>query len=543
MVFIDWIKMLKHHEIKNRKFAILVVVSTLFIIIAYQFYFIFFGLDTQDSFFHITRMVYDDSYVLAFLSYKSGYLWSLIFGKHILGFRILNMLLYILMLLSPLYLIKEAWKKLYLYLSLVIVNVFFALMNWNILGYDSFSFLSIIIVAVLTINYLKEYSYKNLLLLSISVAFSIAFRFPNIVLIPIMSLVIVCQGFYFKKINFVKHNLTFLFSIGIIYSLLVLWSYNSFGLFKEEFIKALRDTNEQHGLSKLINTYIYHLGKIIRNASVIIAFYALYVYLKPVKYKILFHTLFLLLGLYLFYKYIYGSSYNDRVALFMGALIFSISIIHLFYSYKIEKKITLNIIVILVLISLLFVPSMGSKSGLKYSGIFIVFFPYLYSVIDFKAKSFFIIILFFLAPLAVKERLSIKFMDKNHNQLTTRYKLPSINGVLTTKARVDLSESIAEDYKKHKNDEQEIVFYGLNSYMYNYVFGEDKLPFKTYRMDLDHEKEINLALSMVTDQNKPTFFIISPQVRFDEISSFEKKIVSKDYKREVKSGYSILSPN
>ncbi|GAA3614038.1 hypothetical protein GCM10022396_34470 [Flavivirga amylovorans] len=320
-------------------------------------------------------------------------------------------------------------------------------------------------------------------------------------------------------------------------------SYNSFILFKEAFIKALSDTGEQHGVSKLINTYVYHLGKILRNTFVIIAFYALCIYLKPKKYNVWFYALSMLSGLYLFYEYIYGSSYNDRVSLFMGALIFSISIIHLFYSYKREKKIPLNTIVILTLISLLFVPSMGSKSGLKYSGIFVVFLPFLYNIVEFKAKSFFIIILCFLAPLAVKERFSIKFMDKNHSQLTTCYKLPYINGILSTKTRVDLSESIASDYKKYKKLESEVVFYGLNSYMYNYIFKEQKIPFKTYRMDLDHEEEISLALSMLKDETKPIFFIISPQVSLDKVSTFEKEIIERNYKREGKSGYSILFPN
>ncbi|MDO5986381.1 hypothetical protein Q4Q39_03090 [Flavivirga amylovorans] len=134
-------------------------------------------------------------------------------------------------------------------------------------------------------------------------------------------------------------------------------------------------------------------------------------------------------------------------------------------------------------------------------------------------------------------------MDKNHSQLTTCYKLPYINGILSTKTRVDLSESIASDYKKYKKLESEVVFYGLNSYMYNYIFKEQKIPFKTYRMDLDHEEEISLALSMLKDETKPIFFIISPQVSLDKVSTFEKEIIERNYKREGKSGYSILFPN
>ena len=228
-------------------------------------------------------------------------------------------------------------RKLSLYILLVLVNVFLALMNWNILGYDSFSFLSIIIVALLSINYLKKGNVKILLLLSISIGLSIAFRFPNVVLIPILLLIISYQRFRLKKINFLKHVLISTLTICFVFWFLALLSYGSLAVFKEAFIKALDDTNEQHGLPKLINTYIFHLGKILRNTSIIIVFYMLYLFLRLKKYSIWLYVFPVLIMFYLFYKHVYGSGYNDRAALFMASVVFSIILIQFFYSFKKEK--------------------------------------------------------------------------------------------------------------------------------------------------------------------------------------------------------------
>lgn len=532
----------KYLKIKASVFTTKAFAFTVFIIIAYQTYFIFFGLDVQDSFFHATKMVYDDAYVLTFLSYKVGYLWSLIFGTHILSFRLFNVLLHVAMLLSPLCLVKQVQQKYYFYLLLILVNVFFTLMNWNILGYDSFSFLSVIITTILSFKFIKNSGYKNLIFVAISIALSVAFRFPNIVLLPVFVVIIGYQSFY-KKVSFFKYFLILIASVTFFYGLLIVLFFDSFSVFKSEFLNALAGTGEQHGVSKLIHTYTSHFFKILKFTGFLILFYGLFIFLRSKKISQYFYVLPVLLGAYLYYKFIYGSGYNARVSMFMGAIMVSVIMLHVFYAYKKHKKLDVNTILVFSLVLFLFVPAMGSKSGLKYSGIFIVFLPFLYHFTSIKIKPFFILLLVILLPLAVKERFGSKFMDSKHSTLTSAYNLPKINGVFTTQNRVALSDSIAKDYKKYKTPNNKIIFYGLNSYMYNYVLGQDKICFETYRMDLDHEAETRKALSMISKANTPVFFIVSSQIKRDTLSLFESEIISKFYSRDLKKGYVILYPN
>ncbi len=529
-------------KIKDTVFTTKAFGFTVLAAVVYQIYFIFFGLDLQDSFFHATKMAFNDSYTLTFLSYKAGYLWCLIFGKHILGFRLLNVVLHMVMLLSPLCLIKNLQQK-YLFCGLLfLVNIFFTLMNWNILGYDSFSFLSIIITTILSVKFIRKSNYKNLIFVGIAIAFSIACRFPNIVLVPVFVVVLVLQYIYYQT-KFLKYLLILIASIILVYSLLIGLFFNSFSVFKQDFLVALSGTKAQHGLSKLINTYFTHFLEILKYSIVLIFFYRLCVYFMHKKVPNYLYVIPIVAGSFLYYNFIYGSGYNARASMFLGAIIFSAILLQVFHSYSKYKKLNSNTFLISLLMLFLFVPAMGSKSGLKYSGIFIVFLPFVYSYATFKLKPFFIILLFILIPFAVKERFGSKYMDSNHNKLTSYYNLQHVNGVFTTKKRVALADSIAQDYRAYKSHSNNIVFYGLNSYMYNYTLGTDNILFNTYRMDLDDEFETRKALSMISKDNSPVFFIISAQIKRDTLSLFESHIIAKSYCRALKKGYVILYPN
>ena len=181
----------------------------------------------------------------------------------------------------------------------------------------------------------------------------------------------------------------------------------------------------------------------------------------------------------------------------------------------------------------MFVPSMGSKSGLKYCGIFIVFFPYIWYTIQLKYKSFFILLLCLLLPFAIKEKLSIKFMDAKHSKLTSLYSLPYVNNVYTSSDRTNFSDSILSDYNKYKDCN--IVFYGLNSYMYNYSLLGGSNLFDTYRMNLNNKSEANKALELIKNNSNTVFFVVSNQLSIKN-SIFEAEIINQNYYRNLKNG-------
>jgi hypothetical protein len=190
----------------------------------------------------------------------------------------------------------------------------------------------------------------------------------------------------------------------------------------------------------------------------------------------------------------------------------------------------------------MFVPSMGSKSGLKYCGVFVVFFPIVYSLLKIQIKYFYIVLFLVLLPFAVKEEISYKFMDANHNKLESEYQLPYVDRILTTSKRTNLAKQIQEEYLMYKEKKFNVIFYGLNSYMFNYSLRNSTIPFKTYTMDLNNIEEAKEALNIIKEKERTVFFVISNQVT-DNPSYFEKSIINEDYNRKIYNGFAILIPN
>lgn len=171
---------------QNNYFWILLVIIT----IVYPLYFIQYGIDFTDTFFHFNNVeqfrntkVFDSS--MTFLSTYVMYLWSSVFGNSIIGYRFLNILLSVSALFLPiLYFRKQLKIKIFLIYSFVVSVSFIATLKSNI-GYDSISDFFILNAFFSFLLYLYEGNLKVLILSSFFISLAISSRLPDVLLLPL----------------------------------------------------------------------------------------------------------------------------------------------------------------------------------------------------------------------------------------------------------------------------------------------------------------------------------------------------------------------
>lgn len=515
---------------------------TIAVMFLYQLYFIFYGLDFQDSFYHVNRMISNDPFVMTFLSHKIGYFWSLAFGNQIIGFRLFNLLLYFSMLFLPMWLLQEKSQRVFNILLALVLNFFLALLNWNILGYDSFSFLSIISVCVGFIRFTINQSFRNLLLLGILSALCIATRLPNVLILPILYFGFVAFSVLDNRMRFWKTSLLFSIIVTVFFCFLVWLCYGSIFVYWNELLSSFSIKDEDHGIATMLYNYGQHGIKILYYGIVLSAFYFLYSYIKSKKVSALYVVLLAIIPLFLYVKKIHASGFNTKVSLFMAAVLIVMIILQLFQNISKKEIFTAKNASYLWILFFMGVPCFGSNSGLKYAGIFLVMLPYIYINITYAYKKYFVILLIVLIPFAIIEKFQIKFMDEKQSLLTENVNINLLEGIHTTPEKVKKIDAINQIHQQLKKEKKQVYFYGVDSYIFNYLLEKSKRPFLTYPMKLDNEDEIQWISTLISKQ-KPTFIIVSNAVEEKALSPVEKNIVKQNYKRSVYAGFVVLEPN
>lgn len=518
-------------------FAILLMLQLVFIT-AYQIYYTYFGLDFQDGFYHINRMISNSPYVMTFLSYKLGYFWSLLAGKSILGFRYLNVIMYLLIFFAPIILVKH--KKQYLGITFL-TSFSYALLNWNLIGYDSFSFLFVIFAMVALLHYFENKSNINLLIVAILSGLAIAVRLPNVLIVPLIVLVLGWDSFQYDSSFKVKKFAYFSSGVFVVFAFLLLLVYGSIPNYVKEIKLSLHATQEDHSFFDLLQGYLNHLLWIIKISFFIICFYFLYRRLKKAKWSLLYFGIGSILLLYLYANKIFDSGFNTKAALFLVSFLMVFIGVSVLSAIKEDEKNNKKILLFGTVFLGLFLPCLGSNSGLKYAGIFIVFFPFLYSKSSAEAKEYFIWILVLILPFAILEKRDIKFMDEKQSALTGVYDLPSIEGIHSTPERIQYVEEVLRECTTLQQKKIPYLLYGLNSHIFNYLIKNSESKFNTFAMKLDNVEEIR-RLEFLLRKERIGVVITAPEIETTKLTIFEKKIQDLDYFRFAKKGYVVLIP-
>lgn len=507
--------------------------------LCYSLFFIYFGIDLQDGFYHINRMITNDPYVMAFLSYKIGYFWFLLFGKSVIGFRVLNVIIYQLILYAPFLLIESKENKYKFIFFSLILNFCISLLNWNLLGYDTFSFLFITYALVYFIKFIFQATTTNLLFFSLFSVLAVASRMPNVLIIPIVCFLILISGSHYKLK--LKQLLTFVLVFSVLFTILILLNYTSFPNYLVAINESLKVTNEDHGLVHLLNNYMNHFFKICKYLIVLVVLYWMYMKSennKKLRYVVLILSVF---PFVLFLKFVFLSGFNTKIALFFGAII----IAFLSLEFKSENPlftITSKKIIVLSLILFQFLPCAGSNSGLKYSGIVIVFFSFIYFQSQLKYKKYFFFLILILVPFLIFEKFKIKFMDENFTKLNTKLEIENLAPIRTTSHRNNFINEVLlinnSEVKKGNN----VLIYGSNAHIFNYLVNNSKSLFKSFPMKLNNKEEFNFLKENYFKNKQPVVILVPVEVDKYKLSYFENELIKLGYNRSFTNDYILLKP-
>jgi len=184
----------------------------------------------------------------------------------------------------------------------------------NILNYDTFSYLFILFQVIILYNYiLKKQSLIYIVFLAIITASSIATRFPNILSLCFIPLIILC--FHYKKEKILAFKRIFLFIILtiIFYFSLVYFVFHDLPKFINSFSDNISNTG--YSLLDLIKSYVNGFVQIVLNSFLILGLFFFY-YKKPIKTlnKIFYFTPIALFLIY-YYFFIFNYSFGWKLSL------------------------------------------------------------------------------------------------------------------------------------------------------------------------------------------------------------------------------------
>jgi hypothetical protein len=489
------------------------------LVLFYQFIFLFFGLDFSDSFYNINNFIrignanaeVNPNY---FLSSYLGYYWSAIFGTHVLAFRTFNWVLNALLLLSPLLLIQRKDFKYFLVYFVITGIILAPIFGLNILGFDSFTNLFVVLSLVLLIRYISNPGTGLLLLLGGLSAVLIACRIPNLLIMPVIGGMLITNASIrncsFSYIG--KTILIYLVAALAAFALLVVFYYGSIPLFFDKLIAQLAfESKAGHETSTLLENYFRDFTTVLLYAGFIGFIYLI----NKVNYKNIYvyylvKALSVVLAFVFYYKVIKGTYYNWQLVLLLNAFLISYVLIYIFEHLK-EIRTSKTLVAAGILI-FSFIPAFGSDTGLLKTYAVFSLFPFLLICYRVKYRKTYLGLLLVLVPIAVIDKFYVIYEDDPLRNLTETHAFERIDNIFTTPANVAYVKEVVHAFNGLKAENSEVIFYGNNSHLFNFLLKGSQKDFGTFKMDLDNANEIDTFAS-IGKSRRPAFIIVDRNFR------------------------------
>lgn len=348
------------------------------------------GIDFVDTFYFASEFLYSDNIsVFRPLTQLTYQISSMIFGDYIYIYRIINWLILLTSYVSVFSIISfDFFKetKFVFLLSFAIVIGNFSLDGTGLLNGTSYSvlFMTLTLISVYKILIKKGSAFRNWLSITIYITLAILSRFPNIVIIPIL---LILLTFVLKD----NYRTALLASCVLSIILYVLIGSILFGGVKEfiiqlksSFITSTTSEGSNHGIMTLLNSYFHTLKDIVSNIKYLSVIFVIpflsFLFQNTYKtYVSVFILIFISSIIAFVYKRIdFSDSYNI-LCLFFAAeflLVFILFAIHL-----IKREMGMVSFDILIVMSSCATVA-GSDTGLLFIGqLLFAFLPYIiYSI-------------------------------------------------------------------------------------------------------------------------------------------------------------------
>ena len=504
----------------------------LFLIFIFPFLFIPYGLDYTDGPFHFLAYNGDRPLIgLRFFYTFGGALWSRLFGDTVLSYRIITVILLIFSHFVPAYVIlrnKVQFKNILKYVALSVIltiGTFIYIFGWDI---QTLFILSILFIT--GYKFLNNPSWKIILLLGLLSAILVAIRFPNIVvLVPVFLLIIFNkypnQTIKKKAVLFMVYLFSFIISFFLIY--LFHHKLNQIGIVGNPAIFGFMEATEKlqgdtaYSITELMGTYIRHGFRIIEMTGVVLVFVVIWKYKERFRLKqwMIIAIALMFLMIY-FYLYVLTSSYHYYLSFFYSAIAFII----LFYLlYKNIGEGNSNIVLFLLFALLIgFIPSAGSHPGLlKMSRAFLFMLPvllyFLFNYLPKEDRRGAYIFLIIVAAFSVFHKTinSETYEDGRIPQLEATVNHPKLKGIKTTWQRKEQIETIlnVRDSILKIEPNSDFFYYGKGIHLFRYLTNSKQhysahSPLNSFKLDVNSKEQIDALMDYLNQKNSKTYVFL-----------------------------------
>ena len=509
----------------------------------YTLWRLFKGLDFADSFFFLNTEFAD--FTMAEGLAVVVRLISNVFGKELYVYRLFFWILTVLSLLFPYLMLQKKDKWIYnlhyLFLGLICVTTF-PPFEPNVFTTLLFSLgLTFFIKFIQTKN-----NYVYLVVLAVSAAVSVFFRFPNILLFPAIILLLFLIPFFTEekkwKIKDVL-KIEFLFIITYLFVFVVIMLL----LFGTEYLEKIQlsinsATEKTHSINIMLSNIQRDFLKIVFYVAFCFLMREFCRYYDTIK-KVKWNKIFIGAAIVLFFTYIVRYDMTGSMFIVPFRLFLSSSFLYLMISdvFKTNK----NLLFYLSIISFAFVSVAGSDTGLvKILHIILCFQFFILLKTQFNAsKNLIVLLLVVVLHLAVLGGFHRTFVDIKPHELTQTVQVDNLKYIKTTPERAAFIENVVAEYYKLKNDSTKIVFYGRDTHIFRYVTNVKPIYKSNYTMGsyLDIIELKNVIL-----EHYPVVFHIPchPEVYSSGLNTtLDSMLLKENYSEIIRDKYKIFVPN
>lgn len=444
---------INRHTIQRWGTAILLVFSIVLSIV-----YLFYGVGSQrDQFYWMSLFGSYATEPMTSLTLWIGNIWCTIFSQSILSLRILKWILEMASFAFAFSIIPKRVR----HNSFLVLAISILLMGYGFLNEFSPTVLTNFFIVVLAFL-LKQFNNTDnpiwtVILLSVISGLAISARFPNVVILFIISISILCLRPLPQK-----HIITTRIVYALIYlalSVTLYWivmsvltsSSFSFSQLASSFSQA---TNHSHSINALYQQYLWDFPIFFDFfASAFLFSISLLIYKDSrinTKWKIAISTISIVIFCLYFIKCIGFHKWNNTLLYyFISASVLAVTCIGLYQ--KITKKKKESIAFLVIIIALCFVSTIGSDTrSLKLFPIVLYFLPYIYgtSISDDKYDFLFLPLPLLLGLCSVMCYLGNPVNNIDCSPLwkgASKLQIPVYNGILLSKTDYDIAEKIISD--------------------------------------------------------------------------------------------------
>lgn len=236
---------------------------------------------TGDTFYWLNRTYFYQEEPLTGLTIAFIKVWISLIEKSVFSYRILGWITCIVSICIPYFSLLKRYEYTQ-YLNLLAAGIIlFATGTFKLFNPDTTTVLCLSIIFTLIIKYYKTQNKWLVFISSVIAGISIAFRFPNIVVVPFIFLLFLSHNIFILKIRniniYIQSLLTIIISL-IVYLIIIKFLCNSDNIISLITYKIQNPTEgaNSHSLSYIItnykNSFIYQMGFI---STIFVATYAI----------------------------------------------------------------------------------------------------------------------------------------------------------------------------------------------------------------------------------------------------------------------------